>query len=137
MYNDTTVQKAELGASIFVEVNTILVNAMKEFDLQPVSRGDHDDNEVMGVWNGEKFVLIVKDADSNWWSLTKLFWKYGLSPYRTDRLMKKTIGLFQKLYDAPFFPFRSLSTRVHDIGLVDFTTVTGKQLLAANSVSIA
>lgn len=135
LYDLPIQRKVELGASIFVKVNTILVDAMEEFGLLATNRSDHDENEVMGVWDGDKFVLIVKDTDSTWWQLTKLFWKYGLAPYKTDRLMRSTIGAFRKLYEPPFFPFKSLSSRVHDLGLVNFTAVTGEELLKAKGVS--
>jgi len=49
--------------------------------------------------------------------------------------MKKTVGKFLKLYEPPFFPFRSLSDRAFDLGLTEVTSVTGEQFLTANHVS--
>lgn len=92
------------------------------------------DNDLLGVWNGESFVLITKDGDFSYWDLAKMFWKYGFSPIRTQKLMKKTIGQFLKLYEPPFFPFRSLSSRAIDLDLVSYSAVTGRQLLEANKV---
>lgn len=131
---DNYLYPVELGASIFVEVNTILVGAMNEFGLKTVRRMDHDQNELMGIWDGTKFVLVVKETESSWWTAVKMTWKYGLSPYRTQKLMKSTVGNFKKLYEAPFFPFRSLTSRVQDLGPSQITAMTGAEYLAANKV---
>lgn len=129
-YN-SSLNPVELGASIFVEVNTILKNATQLFRLRPKeSESEHE--EILGIWNGQEFVYTQK-GDS-WWSLAKLFWKYGLAPYRTQKLMKDTVGKFRRLYEYPFFPFRSLSDRASDLGLIPITSLTGEQLLAANNV---
>lgn len=122
----------ELGASIFVEVNAILKNATEQFGLRR-EESFTEKPEVLGIWNGNEFVYTQK-GDS-WWSFAKLFWKYGLAPYRTQKLMKGIVGKFQKLYQAPFFPFRSLSDRALDLELIPITGVTGEQLLKANNVS--
>jgi prenylcysteine oxidase/farnesylcysteine lyase len=65
-----------------------------------------------------------------------LLWKYGLAPYRTQKLMQSTVGKFRKLYEYPFFPFRSLSDRALDLDLTSVTAVTGEQYLAANKVGL-
>ena len=49
--------------------------------------------------------------------------------------MKGVVSNFAKLYDAPFFPFRSLSERAIDLGLTAVTSMTGEQYLAANNAS--
>ncbi|PQE13341.1 prenylcysteine oxidase protein [Rutstroemia sp. NJR-2017a BVV2] len=127
-------EPVELGASIFVEVNTILNNASREFGLSAQSsRSDVED--IMGIWNGEKFVYTQADSDWKYWDIVKLFWKYGLAPYKTQRLMKTVVGSFLKLYERPFFPFRSLSDRVEELGLQTVTSVTGEQYLTANGIS--
>lgn len=60
----------ELGASIFVEVNTILKNATDQFGLKP--KGSESEHvETLGIWNGKEFVYTQK-GDS-WWNLAKLF----------------------------------------------------------------
>lgn len=48
--------------------------------------------------------------------------------------MKKTVGKFRKLYEYPFFPFRSLSDRALDLELTEVTAMTGEELLAANNI---
>jgi prenylcysteine oxidase/farnesylcysteine lyase len=129
-YNNS-LTPVELGASIFVEVNTILKNATDLFQLRP-KESESEEAEILGIWNGKEFVYTQK-GDS-WWNLAKLFWKYGLAPYRTQKLMKSTVGKFGKLYEYPFFPFRSLSDRALDLDLIPITSVTGEELLTANNV---
>jgi len=125
----------ELGASIFVEINTILKNASELFDLRPTDYNS-DSAEVLGIWNGKSFVYQQKDSGWYYWDIAKLLWKYGLAPMRTQKLMKDTVGKFKQLYVAPFFPFRSLSDRALDLGLTPVTSLTGEQLLAENNVNL-
>lgn len=134
IYDDPS-QPVELGASIFVEVNTILKAATEAFNLSARDgSAETDDPETLGIWNGEKFVFTQRDGGWAWWDITKLIWKYGLAPIRTQRLMKSTTSKFFKLYTAPFFPFRSLSERVTFLDLVSVTAVTGEEYLKANKV---
>jgi prenylcysteine oxidase / farnesylcysteine lyase len=128
-------EPVELGASIFVEVNRILRDAANEFGLHAQSHeSSGDEPEILGIWNGEKFVFTQK-GEASWFDLAKLFWKYGLAPMRTQRLMRTTVAKFLKLYEPPFFPFRSLSDRALDLDLTPVTAVTGEQFLTANNVS--
>jgi prenylcysteine oxidase/farnesylcysteine lyase len=129
-------EPVELGASIFVEVNTILKNSSEAFGLRPRESGT-DDAEVLGIWNGKDFVYTQKDSGWKYWDIAKLLWKYGLAPIRTQRLMKDVVGKFRKLYEYPFFPFRSLSDRVLDLDLTSVTSVTGEQFLTMNNVKLS
>lgn len=132
---DNPLEPVELGASIFVEVNTILKNSSQSFGLRP-RESDATDTEVLGIWNGKTFVYTQKDSGWKYWDIAKLLWKYGLAPIRTQRLMQNIVGRFRKLYEYPFFPFRSLSERALDLDLTSVTSQTGEQLLAANKVGI-
>lgn len=49
--------------------------------------------------------------------------------------MQRTVATFLKLYEAPYFPFRSLSTRAYELDLAKATGVTGQQFLADNGIS--
>ncbi|KAI9894215.1 MAG: hypothetical protein M1814_004069 [Vezdaea aestivalis] len=136
---DDPVYPVEVGGSIFVDVNTNLVSAAKEFGL-PVTgagsgSGDSDAQDEFGVWNGENFVFRER-KDSNWWDTVKLFWKYGLSPLKANNLMKSTVASFLKLYDEPHFPFRSLSDAVSAVGLDTVTSQTGREYLNAAGISL-
>lgn len=62
-------------------------------------------------------------------------WKYRLSPWYAQKLMKSTVSTFLKLYEEPYFPFRSLSTRAFELDLAKVTGVTGQQFLADNGIS--
>jgi len=129
-YNDSLLP-VELGASIFVDVNTILKNATDLFGLKPKD-SESEFTEVLGIWNGKEFVYTQRG--NSWWNVAKLFWKYGLAPYRTQKLMTSTVGKFRKLYEQPFFPFRSLSDRALDLDLISVTSITGEQYLNANKI---
>ncbi|KAI1385691.1 prenylcysteine oxidase [Hypoxylon trugodes] len=130
---DDPLNPVELGASIFVEVNYILYNATRDFNL-PLTDPGTDENGLLGVWDGENFVYTQDSESWGWWNLAKLFWKYGSAPYYTHRLVQDTVGTFLKLYQAPYFPFRSLSTRAFELGLVRVTGLTGQQFLAENKL---
>lgn len=110
------------------------MNATKEFGLELNPLADEEQHETVGIWNGEKFVLLQTSGGWEWWNNAKMLWKYGMSPIRANSLMKATVAKFFKLYQPPFFPFRSLSERVVELDLVSATGVTGDQLLASNSV---
>lgn len=124
----------ELGASIFVETNAILKNASELFGLRPKD-SDTNSAEILGIWNGKTFVYQQKDSGWYYWDIAKLLWKYGFAPMRAQKLMKATVGKFLKMYQAPFFPFRSLSDRALDLDLTPITAMTGSQLLEENNVS--
>ncbi|KAI4094153.1 MAG: hypothetical protein LQ344_002407 [Seirophora lacunosa] len=128
----------ELGGSIFVQVNHNLVNAAREFGLSINSlqaSGKLDTPEVLGVWDGEEFVFTQSDASNRYWNIAKLLWKYGYSPIRTQTLMKKTVGSFLKMYQPPYFPFKSLSKTASELGILGATAVTGEQYLESSGIS--
>ncbi|KAH0559567.1 hypothetical protein GP486_003921 [Trichoglossum hirsutum] len=134
---DNASEPVELGASIFVEVNRNLVSAAKEFGLTmddaDKSRPE-DVPERLGVWDGQDFVFTQPDGGYWWWDLARLLWKYGWTPIRTHNLMKSTIGTFLKMYEEPYFPFRSLSQVAYDLGLTNITSETGEKFLEANNI---
>lgn len=128
----------ELGGSIFVEVNHIMMKAAQDFNL---SAAQHDLASQLalpdlGIWNGEAFVLVTRAEDS-WWDKTKLLWRYGAAPLWTNRLMKSAVGKFLTMYEEPNFPWTSLSDVVEKVGLLEATGVTGQQYLKANGIGDA
>ena len=132
-YGDGT-EPVELGASIFIRLNEILWNATERYGL-PLQDPDTEDDGLLAVWDGEKFVYQQDYKSWGWWNIVKLFWKYGTAPYRTQKLMQATIAKFLNLYRSPYFPFRSLTTRAYELELTYVTGQTGQQFLAQNSVS--
>ena len=128
----------ELGGSIFVQINHIMVKAMEEFNLSTA------DNNLaatfgmpdLGIWNGQEFVVVTQAGDT-WWDKAKLLWRYGTAPLWTNRLMKSAVGRFLSMYEEPVFPWRSLSDVVERVGLLEVTGVTGEQYLKANGIGEA
>ncbi|KAM0447779.1 hypothetical protein ACHAO4_008729 [Trichoderma viride] len=134
--HDDPSQPIELGASIFVAVNHILYNGTKNFNLSIGSnyRVAESQADVTAIWDGESFVYETTDGTAWWWDAGKLWWRYGMSPYRAVNLVKEVVGKFLKLYEQPYFPFRSLTARTYELGLVEITGVTGEQFLAQNKI---
>lgn len=64
-HDDPSLAPVELGASIFVKVNKNLWRASEEFDLERIVFGD-EANAIMGLWNGEEFVLTVRAIVPVW-----------------------------------------------------------------------
>src|SRR5271154_2308199 len=144
----------ELGASIFVKINHILYNASRNFDLVTKSastnRRRRSSGFGLGVWDGTQFVFKQASDDDNgdgdggkgwidwkgWWDIAKLLWRYGLSPIRTQRLMKDAVGRFLRFYDEPIFPFWNLDEAVQSVELLDFTGTTGAEVLQNAGVSV-
>lgn len=88
---------------------------------------------MLGIWNGREFIL-TQSATNRWWDTAKLLWRYGLAPIRTNTLMKTVVGKFLRMYDAPIFPWPSLSQVAYDLGLTAVTAATGEQYLSENEV---
>lgn len=145
-YNDTA-QPVELGASIFVPANRILVNATEEFNLSVeqleqsaaqanlygISMGTVSPK--IGVWDGTQLVVELEEGDS-WWDLAKLAWRYGfLSPYRMLTAVKEMIRKFVKIYDPPFFPWGSLTQVMYELGLSDMASMTGEAFVKEKGIS--
>ncbi|KAI0411575.1 prenylcysteine oxidase [Xylaria grammica] len=130
---DDPIEPIELGASIFVDVNYILSNATRDFKLTVVDPGA-EEGGLLGIWDGDSFVYTQDSNSWDWVNLVRLFWKYGTVPYYTHKLVQGTVATFLKLYEEPFFPFRSLSTRAFQLDLVKITGMTGRQFLAANNL---
>ncbi|KAF2399849.1 Prenylcysteine oxidase [Trichodelitschia bisporula] len=138
-YDDAS-EPVELGASIFVKVNRILVNASEEFNLSTgamvSARPKTQAGALLGIWNGEKF-LYTQGAGAGagwWWDLARLVWRYGLAPIRTNNLMKDVVGRFLKMYEEPYFPFASLTQVAYELGLTAVTAATGEEYLRENGI---
>lgn len=104
----------ELGASVFVQINKILADAVEAFNLSTSSFASTSDDipgAGLGIWDGKTFIFTAEN-EGGWWDKAKLFYKYGLSPLRTLNLMKATVGKFLKMYDEPIFHSRH-SRKLH------------------------
>jgi len=127
----------ELGASIFVQVNHILVNASNKFKLERQSAMDRMppgyEGPSLGIWNGEEFVFS-QNANGGWWDYAKLFWRYGTAPVKAVAAMKASVGRFLRLYDPDVFPWKDLGEQIEALGLLEDTSITGEQLLKQKGV---
>ena len=56
-YNDPTLEPVELGGSVFVSANKNMWRAVDEYGFERMKF--ENDEDVMGIWDGEKFVLTV------------------------------------------------------------------------------
>ncbi|KZF24544.1 Prenylcysteine oxidase [Xylona heveae TC161] len=134
---DDLSEPVELGASIFVKVNKILVTAAEELGLTVSSADLHrpkESSSQLGVWDGERIVFSQDDNGYSWWNIAKLLWKYGWAPIRTQNLMQEIVGKFLKMYDEPYFPWQSLSQVSYDLGLTAVTSETGAQFLESKNI---
>lgn len=131
---DNPTEPIELGASIFVTVNQILYNATQDFNLSTATMREGSPGDLTAIWDGERLVYQSADGESWWREAARLWWRYGLSPYRAVKLVKSVVGKFMQLYEEPWFPFRSLTERVVELELHKITGVTGEQFLAQNDV---
>ncbi|KAL6356642.1 hypothetical protein LRP88_10247 [Fusarium phalaenopsidis] len=127
----------ELGASIFVAVNAILYNATERFQL-PVSEPQRlEKGDITAIWDGINFVYQTEEGSSQWWDLAKLFWKYGLAPYKAKKIVDSMLEQFLQLYEPPYFPFKSLTQRAQEMGMTELTGITGEQGLAQGILQAA
>ncbi|KAG9251111.1 Prenylcysteine lyase-domain-containing protein [Emericellopsis atlantica] len=127
-------QPIELGASIFITKNEILLNATRDFDLALGGLREGSPGDITAIWDGQEFVYQTTDGESWWWDVGKMLWRYGMSPYRAVNLVKDTVGRFLELYKEDNFPFRSLTAKVYELGLVKQTGITGAELLKQNNI---
>jgi prenylcysteine oxidase/farnesylcysteine lyase len=134
-FNDASIP-VELGASIFVGVNSIMNDAVKRYDLSLKDAG-RDEGDITCIWDGENIVYQTTKGTTWLWDAASMIWRYGLSPMRAKRLVDKTVQTFLRLYEEPYFPFRSLTQRAYELGLEKLTGITGEQLIADNAVSPA
>jgi len=130
---DNQAEPFELGASDFIEDDHILWNASLDFNLTK-SDPDYDETGKLAVWDGERFVFQESFQSWNWWNTVKMYWKYGLSPYRMRKLVEQSKAKVTQLYHEPHFPFRSLTTRAYELELTYATGQTGEQYLSQNKV---
>ena len=86
----------------------------------------------MGIYDGDSFLVTANGE--GWWDNAKMLWRYGLAPIRANRLMKSTVAKFLKMYEAPHFPFASLTGKAYELGLRESAGVTGEQFLEKEGI---
>jgi len=71
------VYPVELGASIFVKVNHILMDAVSAFNLSTsgmVSGTDDIPGAALSVFDGKSFAVIQETESLSWWQTAKYLW---------------------------------------------------------------
>ncbi|KAG1716771.1 hypothetical protein ID866_369 [Astraeus odoratus] len=136
-YNDTTLSRLELGASIFVDANKNLMRAAKEFNLTLTSFVDEFSNT--GLWDGGKFDIILDDDtySKSWWTTLKVLWRYGYSsPMKTQSIssVKNMITEYLMLYTAESPRWDNIADLVEKMGWKDFVNSTTLDYLTARGV---
>lgn len=76
----------------------------------------------LGIWNGNEFVY-KDNGGSGLWNLAKMFWKYGLAPYRAKKHVSTVINKFLGMYEQ--IPFESLEDTARRLDLLEATNLTG------------
>ncbi|KAK2595546.1 hypothetical protein QQS21_006720 [Conoideocrella luteorostrata] len=132
---DDPKERVELGASIFIKDNHIMYNATQRYNLSLTGLSESEPTDYTAIWDGETIVFRSENGSPWWWDAAKLFLKYGLAPYRAVQLVKSAVGTFLQLYEEPYFPFRSLTQRAFELGLLRLTGVTGEQYLKENNIN--
>lgn len=113
-----------------------MYDAAQGFNLTLENPMPSNKGDLTIIWDGESVVFETTEGGSSWWwDAARLWWRYGMSPYRAVSLVKTVVATFLKLYEPPFFPFRSLTQRAYELGLERVTGVTGEQFLADNKIN--
>lgn len=129
-------EAVELGASIFVKINHILYNATHEFGLDTTTREEDGVGGILAFWDGDQIRFDIDGSHSEWRTKARLVWRYGYYALKNSQaLMQKSVGKFLSLYDAPYFPFKSLTQRTYELELLEETSLTGEEFLRKNKVS--
>ncbi|KAF2667001.1 FAD/NAD(P)-binding domain-containing protein [Microthyrium microscopicum] len=125
----------ELGASIFVPVNQILVNATARYNLPTDSHGDRKPDgwtgAALGIWDGES-IVFAQSTSSTVWDAIKLLWRYGLAPLAAQRAVKDMVERFMGMYDGTW---KDIGEEAGRVGLSAMAGLTGEQVLKEKGVS--
>ena len=121
-------QTIELGASIYVDVNVNLVNAVKLLNLTvapDLTLPKTQSKE--GIWDGREFKYV---GTGGVWDIAKLVWRYGLAPYRARTHVTRTIKRFMHIYTAKSLPFFA-----KDFDFLEMTGGSGRDAFLSAGVS--
>lgn len=80
-------------------------------------------DDELGVWDGSDFVFV--QSTGGYWDVAKMIWRYGFTPLKMKREVQSAIDTFLKMYEAPIFPWHSLTDTVMDLGLTPLTSQSG------------
>jgi prenylcysteine oxidase/farnesylcysteine lyase len=146
---NSSLEPVELGASIFIAANRVLMDAASRHGLPLISAGDRAPEgwkgDGLGIWNGERFVFTQKSEGNGWWDLARLAWRYGVvAPWKVRGMVQDAVNRFLLLYpsdalvkdsDDHYFPWTDLAEVAEKVGLMELIGVTGEQLFKAKGIS--
>ncbi|KAI8976748.1 Prenylcysteine lyase-domain-containing protein [Pilobolus umbonatus] len=116
----------EVGASIFVEANTHLMEAGDKFQLKRI-RPDEGLNHHppsgrpgFGVWDGKEFVYV---NNGGYWDIVKTLWKYGWSPVKFNGIQKSLVKQFTEIYNMKE-GYSNMADIVRELGIEELLNTT-------------
>ncbi|KAG7699935.1 hypothetical protein KL930_000622 [Ogataea haglerorum] len=123
--------EAELGASMFIEDNKILYNAVDELDLSFANSSSESTS--FALWNGESMDYILEPSSNSLVTNLKLLWRFGLYSIAAVKYQQQAaMKTFLTEYYEKYYPLPSLNS-VTD--LLKYTSVTAKDLFDSIWVS--
>ncbi|KAG7853686.1 hypothetical protein KL941_000736 [Ogataea angusta] len=123
--------EVELGASMFIEDNKILYNAVEEFNLSFANSSS--DSTSFALWNGESMDYILEPSSNSVATYLKLVWRFGLYSIAVVKYQQQTaMKTFLNEYYEKYYPLSSLNSVT---GLLKYTTVAAKDLFSSIWVS--
>ncbi|GMG55872.1 unnamed protein product [Ambrosiozyma monospora] len=135
----------ELGASIFVKDNTILFQALDEFNLSTTADhddkdghgdiNDDDDDGGLGIWNGTGFEYIAfKKCKIPYAGMIKFLFHFGArGVFKTEKIRRNAVKDLRMFYDDEVnFPFEDV--QFSEL-LLSHVNETGGELLDSVPVS--
>jgi hypothetical protein len=126
-YDDLTYPPIEVGASIFVSVNRILMRAVEHFGLNLIPWKDDEGDDRMGIWDGSAFLFITRGG-VGWWDQAKILWRYGFfGPKRTLEAVAELTKTIGNVYNSTWMRQRGPWDRVEELNeRLGFDVMTGK-----------
>ncbi|EPQ27775.1 uncharacterized protein PFL1_04520 [Pseudozyma flocculosa PF-1] len=145
-YDDRRYHPVELGASLYADVNYNMRRAVRQFGLETGAQNGIGGET--GVWDGQQF--LFRGDISSWWTSAKLFLRYGNSPLAAEKLLKRALASFLRLYSASYlhrpsrddanatasgFPWKTIASLAHAVNVSQPASVTASQFFTSNGVS--
>ncbi len=126
-YEDLTLPPIELGASIFVSVNRILMRAVSHFNLTLTPWSSSTSEDEIGIWDGSVFLLITQGG-VGWWDKAKLLWRYGYwGPKRTLKAVSELTQTIMGVYDSIWVKVNAPWKDVESLNeALEFDSMTGQ-----------
>jgi prenylcysteine oxidase/farnesylcysteine lyase len=122
----------EVGASMWVRENRLLMSLVRELELRAVRRDEMRRSSLgvyssglSGIWNGRQFVF--QSSVWRWLAPLRALWRYGLAPLDVQRLVDSAVSRFTGIYDEPVW--NSTATLFERLRLVNETQSTLASLL--------